>query len=197
MGRTRSITSSDKNAIYAVLNQCYKAGVRDAEYIDDEARCKEFIEATKQPHVYGRVTAPDYFNWKRWKIAIVTMQDREIERDTAITYIGKILTPHNYFACLLPIAQYFYNQGLSDWNSNPTLHNFSKFNGDKQVRWTTKGIEVRTRKNMFVDIQRFAFEIGHIGEASNDKNALKPIHFEWFCRAVWKQTLTRKDKTRL
>lgn len=190
----RVISKTDKNAVYNILNQCYKAGVRDAEYINDEARCKEFIAATRQPHVYGRVIYDNFFDWKRWRVAIITMQDSRIERDGCILLSNKILTPKSYFACLLPLAQCFYNQGLDDWNSNPTLHDFGIFNGRGMCRWTRKGIEKRSSKSMFVEIQRFAFDISSWSMDSDNKNALQSRQFDWFCREVWAQSLTEREK---
>lgn len=191
------ITNADKNAIYNILLQCYKAGVRDAEFVNDAVRCKEFINETRKPHVYGRVTLPSLMDWKKWRYAIITMQDTVIERDGCIALVNKILNPRSYFACLLPLSQYFYNQGLQDWNDYPTIHNFGEFNGNSLVRWTKKGIVKRSRKNMFVDVQRFAFEIGAIGDASNDKKALTTHHFDWFCREFWTQSLTSYERKNL
>lgn len=197
MGKPRvkkEISKVDKNAVYQILDQCYKAGVRDAEYINDASRCKEFIEATHKPHVYGRVIYNTFFDWRRWRLAIVTMQEGKVERNACIVVANKILSQSSYFACLLPLAQCFYNQGLEDWNAYPTIHEFSGLNVNALKRWTRKGIVNRPRKEMFVEIQRFSFDIVAWNEASGDPKAFNSRQFDWFCREVWAQTLTDYDK---
>lgn len=198
VGKKRSITVSDKNAIYNILADCYRAGVRDAEYVNDAGRCREFIEATKVPNVYGRVIYDVYWDWRKWRSAIINMRNDLILGEKSIFYVYKIISPHNYYACLLPLAQWFYHQGLNDWNNNPTLHIFDILNS-KNVRWTSRGYVKRTRKMMFAQLQEFAFEIGTIGEAAwkENKKVLRPIHFEWFCSNLWQVGLSHLDKIKL
>lgn len=197
--KTRSISIADKNAIFNILNECYKAGIRDAEYVDDVGRCREFIEETRKPGVYGRVIYNVFWDWKKWRSAIVNMRIGHILGDPSIFYTQKIISPTSYYACLLPLAQWFYHQGLNDWNANPTLHTFEAINNLKYLRWTRNGFVKSSRKKMFAQVQEFAFEIGCIGESSEAEGvkALKPIHFEWFCRHLWEMSLTRHDKMKL
>lgn len=192
--RAFTITHAEALAIIRLMNDAYKAGVRDAEWVNDAGRCSEHIKETQEKGVYGRVTDIDKYEWRRWKHNILLMKDVNFAESRAVEFTSRI---NNWFCtegCLLPLAQDFYNQGLQDWNDYPVSRSVLGLESKRYPRWTRKGIKNRHFKQMWVDMQTFAYERSKQYVDVNSANSLTERKFETFMVQVWKALTYKAER---
>lgn len=188
MGSTSSdILFDHKEAlgIIRLMGDAYKAGVRDAEWVNDAGRCAEHIAATKEHGVYGRVTDRSTYDWRRWKHTILLLKDDTLANIRAVEITARIKNWCCIEGCLLPLVQDFYNQGLQDWNNNPVSRILIKLQKMRYPRWTRNGAKNRTFSQMWVDLRTFAYERGSLYEGADSALSLTPRKFEIFSVGVW------------
>lgn len=172
-------------AILRLMSDAYRAGVRDAEWVNDAGRCSEHIAVTRDHDVYGRVTDSETYGWRRWKHSIMLLNDDRLAHLPVVELAQRITKWYVVEGCLLPLVQDFYNQGLKDWNDNPISRNVSKVDIIRYPLWTRKGAKNRTFKQMWVDMQSYAYERGKMYEGAESASSLTPRKFETFSIAVW------------
>lgn len=125
-----------------LLDWAYRLGVRDAARVDDQGLCNQHIEETRQPGVFGFVTDNYAVGELEWQL--------RLEKEARLTSMFGAM--HRYFismgrfgssflSCFLPIAQDFYNRGLTDWNNAPDGCDFPMFLSRSRVWWTEKGVK--------------------------------------------------------
>lgn len=180
------------SGIFSIFNSCYKSGVKDAEYVSDPDMCREFASTVREPGVYGRVIHNYTMSKHEWRCHIPTINPYCSIHKEGIRYLFTLENYTTYFACVLPVAQEFYIQGLDDYNVNPTIHNFSMFDNNKSQRWTRKGIIPRHKKLMLFDMQQLCF-LRSINDENykENKDALKRNRYVYFSQAVWAAMQTK------
>lgn len=180
-----------------IMGDAYKAGLRDAEYVNDVGRCTEFITQTQEPHTYGRITDNRFLLWYEWTTRLLGMKDirqanvRAIEIIRAIELEGKKATIRT---CVLPLAQDFYNQGLRDWNEIPISRDLSAISEYHYPRWTRNGVKPRTNKQMYIEMQDFALERGKRVYGLPGNNYHTPRKFQRFSLAVWHGLMEKSER---
>lgn len=172
-------------AILRLMSDAYRAGVRDAEWVNSAGRCSEHILTTQEHDVYGRITDSETYGWRRWKHSIMLLNDDRLANIPIVELAQRIKKWSCAEGCLLPLVQDFYNQGLKDWNDNPVSRNVSKVDTMRYPLWTRNGAKNRTFKQMWVDMQTYAYERGKRYEGADSKTSLTPRKFEVFSIAVW------------
>lgn len=184
--RKRSIDSTTANGLFSIFNSCYKGGVKDAEYVSDADLCCEFAATVREPGVFGRVIYTHTMTPMEWRCHIPIINPRCVIRRTGIKYLFSLNHYMTFFSCALPVAQEFYLQGVEDYNSHPTIHDFAMFDNNRMQRWTKSGIVPRSRQDMMTDMQNFCFERGRNDEGyKGHKYAMSSQRYGWFAQAVW------------
>lgn len=181
-----TFTHAESLAILRIFGDAYKAGLRDAEWVNDAGRCEEHITSTSVDRIYGRVTESRNDSWKEWRHRLLLMKDSRLANVRAVDFIHRIDNHWRIEGCLLPLAQDFYNQGLRDWNENPVSRVFNGLDVMRFPRWTRNGLKNRTFKQMWVDMQTFAFERGNLYEGAKGISSLTKRKFEIFSIATWR-----------
>lgn len=187
-------THAEALAILRLFGDAYKAGLRDAEWVNDAGRCEEHITSTSEDEIYGRVTEMRFDSWREWKHRLLLMKDARLANVRAVDLINRIDKPWRIEGCLLPLAQDFYNQGLKDWNENPVSRVFNGLDAMRYPRWTRKGLRNRTFQQMWVDMQTFAFERGNLYEGANSAGSLTKRKFETFSTTTWRALQEKSEK---
>ena len=105
-----------------LFDRVYKLGVEDGcRYAHDEGRCREHIKTTNEPGRFGMIRdgyTSDAVDWQ------ITLQKQAKEMSVyepvrkMFVRMGK-WAASNYYSCILPIAQDFYNKGVEDYLANP------------------------------------------------------------------------------
>lgn len=181
-----TLIHSEALAIIRLMGDAYKAGLRDAEWVNDAGRCNEHIAATQEQGVYGRVTDAENSDWRRWKHCILLMKDIRLANVRAVDFCARITSQICTEACLLPLVQDFYNQGLKDWNDAPVSRQFTGLAVMRYPRWTRKGLRNRTFKQMWVDMQTFALQRSDQYKGASSHKSLTPRKFERFSLETWR-----------
>lgn len=189
-----TFTHAEALAVLRLFGDAYKAGLRDAEWVNDMARCEEHISATREKGIYGRVTEPRHDSWREWKHRLLLMKDMRLANVRAVDLINRIDKPWRIEGCLLPLAQDFYNQGLKDWNDNPVSRVFNGLEIMRFPHWTRRGLRNRTFRQMWVDMQTFAFERGTDYEGAKSINSLTKRKFETFSLATWRALQEKSER---
>lgn len=189
-----TFTHKEALAILRIFGDAYKSGLRDAEWVNDAGRCTEHISDTNTNGVYGRVIENRKDTWREWKHRLLLMKDARLANVRAVDLINRIDKPYRVEGCLLPLAQDFYNQGLQDWNDSPIARVFTGLGSMRFPRWTRKGLKNRTFKQMWVDMQTFAFERGNLYEDAVSASSLTKRKFETFSTAVWRGLQTKAER---
>lgn len=188
----KSYTHSEALAIIRLMSDAYKAGVYDAEWLNDVGICTEHIAETQEKGVYGRVTDKSKSDWRRWKHNILLLKNDKLANVRAVEVTARIKNWFCVDGCLLPLVQDFYNQGLKDWNDNPVSRIFARMDKMTYPRWTRKGARQRSFKQMWVDMQEFAYKRMEQYEDVDSARSLTPRKFETFSISVW---AALKDKS--
>lgn len=189
-----TFTHAEALAILRLFGDAYKAGLRDAEWVNDAGRCNEHIADTKTDGVYGRVVEMRKDTWREWKHRLLLMKDARLANVRAVDLINRIDKHWRIEGCLLPLAQDFYNQGLQDWNDAPVARVFNGLDTMRFPRWTRNGLKNRTFKQMWVDMQTYAFERGNLYEDAISALSLTKRKFETFSTATWRGLTTKAER---
>lgn len=181
-------------AVLRLFADAYKTGLMDAEWINDIGRCYEHIKSTSEVGVYGRVTEQRFDSWREWMHRVLLMGDIRYTRVRAVDVVNRIKKKHLIDGCLLPLAQDFYNQGVQDWLDAPVSRSFERLTKCYYPRWTRQGIHKRTMKEMWIDMQRFAFERSKQYEGAEPIRSLTPRKFEIFSLTLWTALNERAER---
>lgn len=180
------IERSVARGIFNILNTCYKAGVKDAEYVNDHDLCETFANEVRVPNVYGRVKDENLMNAVQWRCAIPLINAGCPLPKASIEFLVCIDKYHKLYQCSLPIAQEFYIKGMEDFNKNPTIHNFVLLDNRRMERWTRNGIKQVTIHDMLITLQELCLKRS-INDEQYDGNkfALRRRLYEKFAMSIW------------
>lgn len=183
MSETGFISKSDAISIISILNGAYKAGVIDAEDVDDECMYDGFADEVSVSGVYGRINRFERLDVQQWRISLLDMN-----RDNGKNAINILLCSvigKKYIDCLYPLTMEFYLMGIKDYNENPTIHDFSLFNNRKLEKWTKNGIKSVSKNEMLIDLQ-----VACLNRSIHDANCKNKYSFprkkyETFIQKIW------------
>lgn len=172
-------------AIINILMACYKAGVKDAEYVSDPMLCQDFKNTVKEPGVYGRVIHDYTMNQREWRISLLYINGERASSGYLRELLQNIQPGKSYVSCVLPIAQDFYALGLDDYNAYPHIHDFTMMDNTKLQKWTRKGIVSMTTKDVVIDIQKVCMDRARTDEEYGGKHAIRRVYYDWFAGMLW------------
>ena len=184
-GHKSYISRSTARAIINMLMACYKAGLKDAEYVSDPLLCQDFKQSVREPGVYGRVIDDYTMNQREWRISLLYINGARTSSVYTRELLENIQPGKSYISCVLPVAQEFYVLGLDDYNAYPHIHDFTLMDNTKFQKWTRKGIVGMSTKDVIVDIQRACMSRARADEEHGGKHAIRRYHYDWFAGALW------------
>lgn len=138
------VTSTDISRLITLFDRVYKLGVEDGcQYSHDEGLCREHIETTNAPGNFGLIRdgfISDAIDWqltlqKQAKIMKIYEPVRKM-----FVRMGK-WAMSNFYSCILPVAQDFYNMGVEAYLANPGADTVATFMGERRVLWGGKKID--------------------------------------------------------
>lgn len=138
------ITKPDVSRLLTLFDRVYKLGVEDGyRHSHDEGLCREHIETTNYPGNFGLIRdgfISDEIDWQ------LTLQ-REAKAMKIYEPIRKMFirmgawARSNFYSCILPIAQDFYNMGVEDFLANPNADTITTFMGERRIWWGGKRVD--------------------------------------------------------
>lgn len=176
--------STARSIIYIFMS-CYKAGLKDAEYVSDEALCEDFKETVRHPGVFGVVRKDYTLNQRDWRITLLFINGDKPHSQYDIDLLQNIKLGKSVISCVLPIAQEFYIMGLDDYNSYPQIHDFTLMDNARLQRWTRKGIEKLKLVDIVMFCQKFCMERAAIDAEEKNKFSIKRLYYELFSISLY------------
>lgn len=138
------ITKPDVSRLLRLFDRMYKLGVEDGyQHSYDEGLCREHIETTNYPGNFGLIRdgfISDEIDWQ------LTLQ-REAKAMKIYEAVRKMFirmgawARSNFYSCILPVAQDFYNMGVEDFLANPSADTIITFMEDRRVWWGGKRVD--------------------------------------------------------
>lgn len=171
------------NIIFNIFNTCYKAGVMDAEDIGDAEMYASFEREVSVPGVYGRINSFERYDINGWRIMLLQMLFKN--SDAHKKFLIRAEINKDFINCVFPISLEFYLMGIRDFNTYPTIHDFSLFDNTKFQRWTRKGIVKVSRSDMFVYVQSFGFRRSQIDFNNKRPASFPKKRYETFMQRLW------------
>lgn len=138
------IEAKDVSKLITLFDRVYKLGVEDGyNNSHDEGLCREHIETTNYPGNFGLIRdgfISDEIDWQ------LTLQ-REAKAMKIYEAVRKMFirmgawARSNYYSCILPIAQEFYNMGVEDFLANPNADTITTFMEERRIWWGGKRVD--------------------------------------------------------
>lgn len=183
--RISCIEPGTANSIIYLFMSCYKAGLKDAEYVSDQSLCEEFKDTVREPGVFGRVIHDYTMMQREWRISLLYINGERSSSRYERELLQNIQPGKGSLSCVLPISQEFYIQGLDDYNKYPHIHDFTLMDNNKLQAWTRRGIVSLSKNDVIIDIQRFCMDRARIDEERGGKMAIKRYNYDWFACSIW------------
>lgn len=192
MNSIRIIDRTTCNALIRLFDTMYRMGVMDAYKVNSEGECADFVERTKEPGVFGRVTDGRTMDSNEWQLTLIVEARKQSMQGAMYRYFNRMkIYRQNYLSVLLPIAQDFYNRGIEDYNANPKAVSLAIFN-DKSRTWWSKNLKKVSIFEYIEQIQLFCFARKHSDAESGSKKALKKGYYDIFVKVM--SALTMQDE---
>lgn len=138
------IDRTDVSRLLTLFDRIYKLGVEDGyQHSHDEGLCREHIETTNYPGNFGLIRdgfISDEIDWQ------LTLQ-REAKVMKIYEPIRKMFirmgawARSNFYSCILPVAQDFYNMGVKDFLANPNADTITTFMEERRIWWGGKRVD--------------------------------------------------------
>lgn len=142
-----------------MFDELYRQGVTDCIAADDEGLCREFLEATAEPGVYGLLTDSYYISPKEWQLRLMVIAGR-ISLNSPMYRLfcrmGNYTT--NYLGCFLPLASDFYRKGIKDALDYGHKFDATQFGIKTKVWLTDKGLKNVSGDAYKQEIQQMCFD---------------------------------------
>lgn len=144
MAKQPLIEAKDVSKLITLFDRIYKLGVEDGyQHSHDEGLCREHIETTNYPGNFGLIRdgfISDEIDWQ------LTLQ-REAKAMKIYEAVRKMFirmgawARSNFYSCILPVAQDFYNMGVEDFLANPNTDTITTFMEERRVLWGGKRVD--------------------------------------------------------
>lgn len=138
------ITRPDVSRLLTLFDRIYKLGVEDGyRYSHDEGLCREHIETTGHPGNFGLIRDGFISDETDWQLTLL----REAKAMKIYEPVRRMFirmgawARSNYYSCILPIAQAFYNMGVEDFLANPNADTITTFMEERRIWWGGKRVD--------------------------------------------------------
>ena len=101
---------------------CFKQGVFDAMYEEDDYAVKDFVDRHKSDGSYGLLYDEEDFDWKRWRFVIDRLAREHNLRSLSEQYLNSPYirkNSKNFMLAVLPMTMRFYLFGMEEWLEYP------------------------------------------------------------------------------
>lgn len=195
-----------------MFDELYRKGVNDCIATEDDGRCREFLDATAEPGVYGVLTDEFLINAKEWQLRLQVVAGRISLKSPMyrlFCMMGNYLS--NYLGCFLPLACDFYRKGISDALNHGHKLNLAIFNCKTKVWLTENGLRNVSNDDYKNEIQQMCYnrmraeqmfmdgykdvrttKYQRIGESDARKRVRNPKHWEMFVVRISALTIIRQ-----
>lgn len=145
----------------SLLDWCYRLGVTAAHDLDDEGLCKEFLEQTEKPGVYGFLSeSPIYITWQEWTLRLMAQARSTSWNGSMKQYFERMgYFGANYLSAFVPLSQVFYNKGVKDYLAAPNASDMALFNAKNRVWWTAGGLRKIGNEEWVSELQMYSFDL--------------------------------------
>ncbi|MDE6536068.1 MAG: hypothetical protein K2K82_08700 [Muribaculaceae bacterium] len=162
MATTQPIITRDTLLkMISLLDYCYRLGVEAAREVEDEGLCREFLERTKEPGVYGLLSEnPVYITWQEWTLRLLAKARSTSWNGSMVKFFNKMgKFSANYLSAFLPCSMVFYCRGISDYLNAPTAVDFAMFQSKSRVWWTKNGLKKINPRTWVDELQMICFDL--------------------------------------
>lgn len=176
------ITRREASCILWTLDHFYKLGVQDAQEERDEMFCLEFIEKTLVPGSFGRVKENTLLSGSEW-ILFILYELRSTNVITAMRKFMNKITRNNFYWCVLPIIQDFYNKGIKDFYKYPRYNGIEVFMSNPFVKWKN-GKPIR-RDELIEDMQFSCYSRTKSDQENFNKSSKSANRYNIFQKSIF------------
>ncbi len=188
--RTR-LPRSTALALIGIFMQCYKAGLKDADFVRDSLMCTDFKRSVRVPGVFGRVNGSWDMNQREWRITLLHINSNGYGGKFEVELLQNLIPMRSYLSCALTVAQEFYIKGLDDYNDYPHIHEFSLIDNKRLLQWTRQGLKSINRINMIEEIQRVCMLRARIDDENKTKFSIRRYYYDWFASEIWASVILK------
>lgn len=178
----------------SLLDWVYRLGVESAREVEDEGLCREFLDRTKEPGVYGLLSEnPVYITWQEWTLRLMAKARSTSWNGAMVQFLNRLgRFGSNYLSAFLPCSMVFYCRGISDYLNAPTAVDFAMFQSKSRVWWTKNGLKAVNNRTWVDELQMICFDLerrdAEVWERETaikaKKVALTQKQYEMFRRSV-------------
>lgn len=194
MATQPTVTKNLVSQMISLLDWVYRLGVESAREVEDEGLCREFLERTKEPGVYGLLSeTPVYTTWEEWTLRLMAKARSTSWNGSMVKFFTKMgKFSANYLSAFLPCSLMFYRRGIEDFINAPAAADFAMFQSRTRVRWTMSGLKPVNNRTWVDELQMMCFDLerrdAEVWERETKyeakKVALTTKQYEMFRRSV-------------
>lgn len=187
----------------SLLDWVYRLGVESAREVEDDGLCREFLERTKEPGVYGLLSDnPTYITWQEWTLRLMSKARSTCWNGAMVQFFNRMgRFASNYLSAFLPCSLMFYRRGISDYLNAPTAVDFAMFQSKSRVWWTKSGLKPVNNRTYVDELQLISFDLSRrdaeVWERETaikaKKVALTEKQYEMFRRSVGLVTVNNME----
>ena len=169
-----------------LFDYCFKQGVFDACYIENDYEAQQFLDSHPESGGYGLLVEPyEGFDWRHWQHTLYRFCREARIKSIAENYIDCIHRYRKKFVfAILPIAMRFYLMGIEEWLSYPNPNNTEIFKHEGKIHW--KPVPRHLRKMSTPDfislIQQFVYE----RQSKEYPGDLSATMYDTFANTMWR-----------
>ena len=188
------IDKSTVSRMISLLDWVYRLGVESAREVEDEGLCREFLDRTKEPGVYGLLSEnPVYITWQEWTLRLMAKARSTSWNGAMVQFLNRLgRFGSNYLSAFIPCSMVFYCRGISDYLNAPTAVDFAMFQSKSRVWWTKNGLKAVNNRTWVDELQMICFDLerrdAEVWERETaikaKKIALTQKQYEMFRRSV-------------
>lgn len=183
---------SSARQIVRLLDYCFKMGVAEACYLEDDYAVRDWYEEHILYWSFGSLIEPEIpYDWSRWRYTLFRWSRLISLRLLGETYIDMIRKSDGGFHyVLLPISMRFYLMGVAEWLVYPNRQKLEAFLQVPYIHW--KPMKPSHLQTIRVDdiisyIQEFIYELEKKPEEAQ-KRICKVSYANSFVQYLWQYT---------
>lgn len=178
-----------------LFDDMYRKGYMDAYLVRDDGVIFEFIESTSKVGVYGILTDGYLMNWFEYKLRLNQLVYKWPRRGIMQAIFDEITKMYSggTTACVLPLAQSYYNMGAEAYLRYQERVMAMTMQTRKRYRATEVGGKIMSDRDMICEIQQKCLELKRRDSAIIEdeyadykikRDAIKPQKYDQFIYAI-------------
>lgn len=138
------IQKADVGRLITLFDRMYQLGVEDGyQHSYNEGLCREHIETTSYPGNFGLIRDGFISDEIDWQLTLQRQaKEGRIYKPIRKMFLRMGAWPRsNFYSCILPVAQDFYNKGVEDYLAAPGDDDLATFKDLRRVWWGGKKVD--------------------------------------------------------